>query len=125
MLLGFDIGGTKCAVITARWDGTEIQLVDKVKLKTDLSVSPEEMLDRLIAQAERLLPEKTGGYRDFLRRTAGFQGGCDSRASQSARVESGGSCKENTGTFPCPDPFAERCQRLCGGRVEIWCRQRV
>lgn len=58
MLLGFDIGGTKCAVITARWDGAEIQLVDKVKLETDLSVSPEEMLDRLIAQAERLLPEK-------------------------------------------------------------------
>ena len=28
-VLGFDIGGTKCAVITAIWDSKEIKLLEK------------------------------------------------------------------------------------------------
>ena len=31
MIIGFDIGGTKCAVITARADGENIKLLDKGK----------------------------------------------------------------------------------------------
>lgn len=34
-ILGFDIGGTKCAVITAEWDGQEIKLLKKDKCATD------------------------------------------------------------------------------------------
>ena len=29
-VLGFDIGGTKCAVITAEWDGENITLFKKI-----------------------------------------------------------------------------------------------
>ena len=33
-ILGFDIGGTKCAVMTALWDGNEIKLEKKEKCFT-------------------------------------------------------------------------------------------
>ena len=29
-LLGLDIGGTKCAAVTANWDGSTITLLEKV-----------------------------------------------------------------------------------------------
>ena len=54
-LLGFDIGGTKCAVVTALWDGETIKLSRKEKCPTDLHISPEEMIDRLIAMADGIL----------------------------------------------------------------------
>ncbi len=57
-ILGFDIGGTKCAVITALWDGNNITLCKKEKCPTDLSVSPEEMIAKLIKTADRLLEKK-------------------------------------------------------------------
>lgn len=57
-ILGFDIGGTKCAVVTAEWDGKEVKLLKKEKCDTDLSISPEEMLDKLIVMADSIL-EKT------------------------------------------------------------------
>lgn len=51
-VLGFDIGGTKCAVMTAQWDGSHIQLLKKEVCPTDLSVSPEAMLERLMQMAD-------------------------------------------------------------------------
>ena len=54
-LLGFDIGGTKSAVVTAKWENESITLLKKEKCKTDLSVSPEEMIDRLMAMADAIL----------------------------------------------------------------------
>ncbi|MBQ8304177.1 MAG: ROK family protein [Clostridia bacterium] len=57
-ILGFDIGGTKCAVITAQWDGENISLLKKEKCPTDLSVSPKEMIDRLISLADTILVQK-------------------------------------------------------------------
>lgn len=56
--LGFDIGGTKCAVITARYDGAELELLKRESIPTDRSVSPYEMIDRLIALADAILEEK-------------------------------------------------------------------
>ncbi len=53
-LLGFDIGGTKCAVTTARYDGERIELLKKAVCPTDLKISPEAMIGRLIAMAEEL-----------------------------------------------------------------------
>jgi glucokinase len=53
-LLGFDIGGTKCAVTTARYDGERIELLKKAVCPTDLSISPEAMIHRLIDMAEEL-----------------------------------------------------------------------
>ena len=55
MKLGVDIGGTKCAVVTANWDGEHIELLKKEKCPTDLTVSPEEMLSRLIRMADGIL----------------------------------------------------------------------
>lgn len=57
MLLGFDIGGTKCAAITAAYDGKSIQILKKRKIETDLSIAPEEMIDRLIELADAILEE--------------------------------------------------------------------
>ena len=57
-ILGFDIGGTKCAVMTALWDGNEIKLEKKEKCATNLEIPPEEMIDRLISMAEGILDKK-------------------------------------------------------------------
>lgn len=57
-ILGFDIGGTKCAVITAQWDGDNITILKKVKCPTDLLISPKEMIEKLIKIADGLLEKK-------------------------------------------------------------------
>ena len=57
-VLGFDIGGTKCAVTTARWDDGEITLLEKAACPTDLTISPEAMIHKLIVMAEGILREK-------------------------------------------------------------------
>ena len=54
-ILGFDIGGTKCAVLTAEWDGERATLLDKVRLQTDTAVSAYEMIERLIGAADTIL----------------------------------------------------------------------
>lgn len=58
LILGFDIGGTKCAVITAEYNNGDIKLLKKEKCPTDKSISPVEMIDRLIALADGILEEK-------------------------------------------------------------------
>ena len=55
MLLGFDIGGTKCAVVTAQETDGKIDLKDKKAIPTDLSVSPETMIDRLLELADSMV----------------------------------------------------------------------
>lgn len=57
-ILGFDIGGTKCAVITARFDGENIDLIEKASCPTDLNISPEEMINKLIKMADGILKGK-------------------------------------------------------------------
>ncbi len=57
-ILGFDIGGTKCAAITARWDGENITILKKEKCDTDHSLSGTQMLQRLTAMADRILESK-------------------------------------------------------------------
>lgn len=57
-ILGFDIGGTKCAVITAEWDGSNIKLIKKEKCPTDLQLTPVEMIEKLIVLADGILKDK-------------------------------------------------------------------
>ena len=57
-ILGFDIGGTKCAVICAEWDGEHIELTAKKSCPTDLTIAPDEMTDRLITMADSILDAK-------------------------------------------------------------------
>ena len=62
-ILGFDIGGTKCAVITAEWDGEHVTLLKKEKCATDLGIRPEDMIYKLISMADAILdrtPDKIG-----------------------------------------------------------------
>lgn len=62
-ILGFDIGGTKCAVITAEWDGDNIKLLKKESCATDVNISPEQMIQKLITLADNVLsarPEAIG-----------------------------------------------------------------
>ena len=62
-ILGFDIGGTKCAVTTAQWDGANIVLLNKASCLTDLSIAAKAMIDKLIALADEILtgkPDKIG-----------------------------------------------------------------
>ncbi len=58
MLLGFDIGGTKSAVITAQWADGEIRVLNKKKVPADLAIAPEAMIARLIELADTILEEK-------------------------------------------------------------------
>ncbi len=57
-ILGFDIGGTKCAVITAHRNGESIEILKKQKCPTDLNISPVEMIKKLICLADEILEEK-------------------------------------------------------------------
>ncbi len=58
LILGFDIGGTKCAVITAEVNNGEIEILKKEKCFTDHTISPQEMIKKLIAMADGILPSK-------------------------------------------------------------------
>ena len=58
MVLGFDIGGTKCAVVTAEINEGEITITAKEKIPTDLGIAPQEMIDRLIALADKIIGAK-------------------------------------------------------------------
>ena len=53
-MLGFDIGGTKCAVSVGKTVGDGLQILDKRVMPTDRSVSPYEMLARLCAAAREM-----------------------------------------------------------------------
>jgi glucokinase len=53
MLLGFDIGGTKCAVLMGETRGERIAIVQKEVMPTDLPVY--EMIEALFVSAERML----------------------------------------------------------------------
>lgn len=53
-ILGFDIGGTKCAVTLAELEGEALHILGKRQFPTDHSISAYEMLDRMYAQAVEL-----------------------------------------------------------------------
>ena len=55
LLLGFDIGGTKCAVCIGRYKGDTLKVENKQAIPTDLTVSPETMLSRLMTLADSLI----------------------------------------------------------------------
>jgi len=59
MLLGFDIGGTKCAVLLGRHEGGTITIIDKTVVATDLPVY--EMIARLFELANSLLAKNGVG----------------------------------------------------------------
>jgi len=56
-MIGFDIGGTKCAVCIGQETDGGLQIIDKRSIPTDHSVSPYEMIDRMCALAEEMTDE--------------------------------------------------------------------
>ncbi len=57
-ILGFDIGGTKCAVTTAQWDGEQIALLQTEVCPTDLQISPKAMLQKMITMADGICTQR-------------------------------------------------------------------
>lgn len=57
-LLGFDIGGTKCAVMTADYIDGQITLLKKEKIATDKNLTPYEIIDKLINLADGICDKK-------------------------------------------------------------------
>lgn len=80
-LLGFDIGGTKCAVVTAKWENEEITLLKKDKCDTDRSLTPTQMIEKLIGMADSIL---------------------DGEAPDAIGISCGGPLSSKTGTILCP-----------------------
>ncbi len=54
MMIGFDIGGTKCAVSIGKYDGNIPMITAKEVIPTDLDISPYEMIEKLCCIAEKL-----------------------------------------------------------------------
>jgi len=53
-VIGFDIGGTKCAVCVGEEVNGELLIKDKKIIPTDHSISPYEMIGRMCADAEKI-----------------------------------------------------------------------
>ena len=53
-MIGFDIGGTKCAVCIGKEVDGVLEILGKKSIPTDHSVSPYEMIDRMCALAEEM-----------------------------------------------------------------------
>lgn len=56
-LLGFDIGGTKCAVILGRVHDDTVDILERVAFATETSRGPEYALTRLAEVTQQLLPQ--------------------------------------------------------------------
>jgi glucokinase len=54
-LLGFDIGGTKCAVLIANYDGESLDILSKETIETDKNEAPDSILKRLCLIADKNL----------------------------------------------------------------------
>ena len=51
-MIGFDIGGTKCAVSVGREEGGKLEILDKKIISTDFSISAYEMIERMCTLME-------------------------------------------------------------------------
>lgn len=57
-ILGIDIGGTKCAAVTAEYTDGSVTLLKKERCGTDLGIPAEEMVNRLFDLADGILERK-------------------------------------------------------------------
>ncbi|MBQ7725778.1 MAG: ROK family protein [Clostridia bacterium] len=54
MIIGFDIGGTKCAVVTAESNPDGITITKKRQIPTDLTIGAGDMITKLITLADEI-----------------------------------------------------------------------
>ena len=57
-ILGFDIGGTKCSAVTARWDGTSLTILKSSSIPTDHSIHPLAYIEKLFSIADGILEQQ-------------------------------------------------------------------
>ena len=90
VVVGIDIGGTKCAVSFAKQHSDDIEFLDKVRMKTET-----ESFDRAMESFIRIIREKSESglaahvHRHFLRRPSGCGKGADPVTSQSPEMGEG------------------------------------
>lgn len=53
-MIGFDIGGTKCAVCVGEEIDGKLQITDKRSIPTDHTIAPYEMIERMCSMAEEM-----------------------------------------------------------------------
>lgn len=58
-MIGFDIGGTKCAVCSGEIRNGNIEISDRKVIQTDLSLNPYEMIDKMFNLAESMTDNPT------------------------------------------------------------------
>jgi glucokinase len=75
--IGYDIGGTKCAVSLGRIDNDTIEVLDKRKFPT--VGTPQEIMEKLLDAVEELLAERGLVYRDIAAAGISCGGPLDSR----------------------------------------------
>jgi len=63
-IVGFDIGGTKCAILLAEVNGADIRFLKRVEIQT--KGSPYDVLDTLIAHAKEMIKEFGLNGKDML-----------------------------------------------------------
>ncbi len=56
-IIGMDIGGTKCAVLLAECIGNNVSFHGRIEFTTDLTVSPENIIQTLCKSGEQLIRE--------------------------------------------------------------------
>lgn len=87
-MIGFDIGGTKCAVSIGRDMDGELKILVKKNIPTDHTISPYEMIDRMCGLADEIMsemlsetPEQTANITDDIADSIGIScgGPLDSR----------------------------------------------
>ena len=59
-MIGFDIGGTKCAVCIGHEENGDLQILNKKSIPTDHSISAYEMIERMCALAEEMTDQIDG-----------------------------------------------------------------
>jgi glucokinase len=79
ILLGFDIGGTKCATILASACADEIHIIERVTFATETAPGPEAALRKLEALAQELLVKHSVQTREVAAVGISCGGPLDSR----------------------------------------------
>ena len=54
LLIGIDIGGTKCAIILGRTEGDELEIIDKLGFATETSRGPDHTLNNIFMNIDKV-----------------------------------------------------------------------
>lgn len=79
VLLGFDIGGTKCAVLLGERDGGEISISERRAFPTRSELGPEQTLERLESTVRAILSDRGLSTKEVTRIGISCGGPLDSR----------------------------------------------